>query len=353
GNKTLDQLRLQSLTIATPTPKPGTMDLHPLAQPTPRPLIPSDDLNKTNEAPRNATWESDENLKAGSQLPATGDNPLPTQEGKDFQQLAFSTHRYSLGEGDSAASAPVMKFAPAPETPPQPESTPAPPMRATAPTPAPLATPTPQPVKLTTPKPVVAPPAVHEAIYQPTPVPAVSATPIPTPDDLSHPTPVPAKPTPAIAMRTDTKPTLPPERVQPQEQPQPPQKPGFVPETQQNKLEGNISNRGTAGVDAIGTPKGRYEKKIAAAVGSLWYYYTNQRMDLVTAGTVHIRFYINEKGEAEDPEVLSNTSNQALESCSVEAILKAKLAPPPADLAESLENGRYEVDFNFTINPYQ
>lgn len=349
-SRPLEKVKLVEVAVATPTPTPATFEIvpeRPMATPTP--VISSDDLNKTDKTPKKALFESDENLVAGSKQPPTGNLPLPSQEGKIREPLAFSTHSYMLGSGEGGAPAPpVMEFAPAP--PPQltrPASTPMPPMRVTSPpaaTPAPTAMPTPQEEpKMTSSTPVPAPTAPKEAIYRPTPVPV--ATVAPTPDDLLHPTPVPTPKPDNIAVN--------PPRPNPPAEPAQPRQPAYIPETQQNRIQGNLSNNDKPGVDAIGTPKGRYEKKISAAIGSLWYYYCHERRDLITAGTVHIRFYINGKGQVEEPQIISNTSSEVLAGCSMDAIRKAKLLPPPAELAASLENGRYEADFNFTINPYQ
>lgn len=147
-------------------------------------------------------------------------------------------------------------------------------------------------------------------------------------------------------MMTTPKPAPPVQQVQPQKQ-------GFRPETEQNEIEGSLSNRDKPGVDAVATPRGRYEKRITDAIGSLWYYYTNERRDLIGAGTVRIKFFINQNGQVEDPQIISNTSNEVLAGCSMQAILKAKIAPPPQELAPNLENGRYPETFSFTIYPYQ
>ena len=149
-----------------------------------------------------------------------------------------------------------------------------------------------------------------------------------------------------MAMLNTPKPNPPAVRV-------PPQQPGLIPETQQNKIEGSISNRDQPGVDAIATPKGRYEKKISDAIRGRWYFYVDQRRDLITSGSVRIRFFINQEGAVEDLSIVSNDSNAFLAGCSVDAINKAKFSPPPPELAPSLENGRFEVIYTFRIYPYQ
>jgi TonB family protein len=352
-DKTLDNLKMVSLTVATPTPVPVV--ILPMAPPEPPPVIDSDDLHKTDKAPNKPVFESDQNLEAGSKQPATGNVPLPSQEGVNHPELAFSTHKFKPGSDTRTDAPPVMHLAPAPDVPQ------APPMKATAPplpTPAPVAQPTPkveQSVPVATPTPAAATPVptpaatpvpaiAAEPIYRPTPIPMASVAPTP---DLAHPTPV-QMPTPApqLAMLATPRPNPPVEQVQPK-------KPGFVPETEQNKIEGSISNRSEPGVNAVATPKGRYEKRIADSIKSLWQYYMAENNDLVNAGTVVIRFYINEKGEVEDPEILSNTSNEPMANFSLAAIQKAKLLPPPSDLEASLDNGRFEVTFTFTRYPYQ
>ena len=71
----------------------------------------------------------------------------------------------------------------------------------------------------------------------------------------------------------------------------------YQPEEEETRVQGSISNLGSKpGVDAISTPLGRYRKTIADAIGSRWYFYIKQKMDLITVGSVHIKFYIDEQG---------------------------------------------------------
>ncbi len=327
--KPLENLRLVEVAIApTPTPEPEPVNftqLEPLATPIP---IDSDGLQKTEKEPERALFQSDRNSKAASELPATGDLPLPSQVGKNRNELAFETKQFAP---------PEMEFAPAPPLPEsvRPASTPAP---KSTPEPRPTAPPepTPAPTPKAEPKPTPAPDA--EPLYRPTPVPTVA--PQATPDDLAKPRPAPtATPDESLAM------------LAPTPVPKPPNQSGAPYETQQNKIEGGISNRGKTGVDAIGTPVGRYRKKIADAIGSRWNSYVKQRMDLITTGSVRIKFFITKKGGIEDLKVISNDANAALENFSVGAITSGKLPEIPPELAPTLDKGRFEVTYTFTIYP--
>jgi len=336
--------------IAVSTPTPAPENIYPmLPKPEPPPVIDSEGLQKTDKAPEKPVFESDQNSVAGSMLPGLGKIPLPSQNGKDRPELAFQTKKFTLGEGEgNVAEPPVMEFVPAPDVPPpsqpQPLSTPVPLPKATpipTPMPEPTAQPTPSPEPMAAASATPIPEPGAEPLYKPTPVP--SATPKPTPD-IARPTPI-ATPQPAQTVAMLTTPAPKPQH------PQPPKKAGYQSDTQQTKIEDGISNRSKAGVDALGTPLGRYKKRIADAIGSRWYHYVNERMDLITTGSVRINFFINSNGHVEDVKIISNDGNQTLGNFSIQAITAAKIPPPPAELAPSLDDGRFEVTYTFTIYP--
>jgi TonB family protein len=134
--------------------------------------------------------------------------------------------------------------------------------------------------------------------------------------------------------------------------PQPrPAQPGYRAQKEQTKIEGSISNRGRPGVDAIGTPLGRYRKAIADAIGSRWYYYVNQRMDLITVGDVHIKFVITRSGRVEGVKILSNTANATFGEFCMRSVTEAKIPPLPPDVSAKLDDGRLEIEYHFTIYP--
>ena len=112
----------------------------------------------------------------------------------------------------------------------------------------------------------------------------------------------------------------------------PPSAPGYQAQNEQTKIEGNISNRGRPGVDAVGTPLGRYQKALAAAIGSRWNYYVMRNMDLITVGSVQVRFYVSREGRAVNVTVRDSTSNTAFENFCVQAITAAEIPPIPPEV---------------------
>ena len=102
----------------------------------PVPLVPknsafieTDEPKQSVEPPEEKTFESNANSIAASELPATGEAPLPSQTGKDRPMVDLETHSYSLqmnGARPQPSAAPQENSKPSPA----PQSTPQPPLTA-------------------------------------------------------------------------------------------------------------------------------------------------------------------------------------------------------------------------------
>ena len=127
---------------------------------------------------------------------------------------------------------------------------------------------------------------------------------------------------------------------------------GFQAEKEAVKIEGGISNRGKKGVDSIETPIGRYRSAIAKAISQRWNEYVREHMDLITLGTVRVRFYVTKRGKVEDIRVISNSSSESFATYTIKSIMDAAIPPLPDDVVPLLENGRLEItEWSFTIYP--
>jgi hypothetical protein len=90
----------------------------------PVPLVPknsafieTDESKKSVEPPDEKTFESNANSIAASELPATGEAPLPSQTGKDRPLVDLETHTYSLqtnGAQPQPSAAPQENSRPSP-----------------------------------------------------------------------------------------------------------------------------------------------------------------------------------------------------------------------------------------------
>jgi outer membrane biosynthesis protein TonB len=124
--------RLFSKTVPMEEEKPVELTFVDL--PTPAPAVPknsmfmeTDESKQSAAPPKEKTFESNANAVAASQLPATGDAPLPSQEGKERPAVDLETHAYSLtneGARPQPSARPQESPSAAPSA--QPTSTPLP-----------------------------------------------------------------------------------------------------------------------------------------------------------------------------------------------------------------------------------
>lgn len=276
---------------------------------------------KAQHAPVNAQLISDKDTNAAAELAATGDKPLPTQQGREIPTYDFETRPYRPGKNaeDAASAAPA-----APPSPDQPSKTPD------------NKKPAPHTKVLHPPKAAPTPKSAGELAAlppdaSPTPEPP---TPTETPDEASAPPPRPSQ----VAT---TNPSVNSRGLQ--------HLPGYQPQTIKSKVSGNISNRGIAAPEALGTPLGRYQKQVEDAIGMLWYQFIEDRMDVVSGGEVKLHFYVERSGKVDSLTVSSGKSNGTLADVSIQAVSEAPLPPIPADVAATLDGGRLELDFGFGV----
>jgi TonB family protein len=123
---------------------------------------------------------------------------------------------------------------------------------------------------------------------------------------------------------------------------------GYVPELNQTRVEGSISNRGALGVDAVKTPMGVYRQQLTMQIGSRWEHHRRKLMDLISVGTVRVLFYVTREGRVQDLRVLESSSNQTFVEVCERSVREAEIAPPPPEV-ELMNDGRMEIAFTFTI----
>jgi len=239
-------------------------------------FIPNDESKQT-ETPKEKTFESNANSIAASEQTATGDLPLPSQNGSDRTALDLTSQNASLAQEGAQ------------------------------------------------PKPSIAP--QQEATPQP------SAQ--PTPESKSD----------ALAMLT--KPTPRPSAASTPQQ----QKSSFNPYKERTRLAGAITNRGISAVNAVGTPRGRYEKAMYDAVGSRWYFYMQQRGELASLGTARVSFVIDRNGHVQNLKIISNDSNESFANVCLQSIMEIKLPPIPEDVASTLPPEGLDEVISFTMFP--
>ena len=301
-----------SQNIALEAEQPPQLTIMQLAEPTPPPpLVPKnapmttvDPARKSAIAPKEKTFEANENSIAAAEKAATTDSQLPGQDGKDRPFMNLDEHANSFASAGSTPQPKPSPTAPPPKKEPTPEETVPP----TAPTPAPN-----QLALLTqTPTPVPSPPQTEQNSE------------IPTPTETPSPTPVPNETPPAPAS-------------------------SYQDLQQKTVIRGGINNRGRSAVNAFGTPQGRYRKLVEDAIGSRWYHYTAEKADLISIGTTSVTFWIQADGRISNLRMTENSANEASASIALRSIQETKFPPIPDDLLGTLPQGGFTMEESFTI----
>jgi outer membrane biosynthesis protein TonB len=295
---------------------PPQLTIMQMPEPTPPPLVPKnapmttvDPARKSAVAPKEKTFEANENSIAAAEKAATETkSPLPGQDGKDRPFMNLEEHENSFA---SAGATPQPKPTPTapPKKEPTPKATPAPE------TPAPaVETPAPNQLALLTqtPTPVPSPAEMEQNTEIPTP----TATPTPTPEPSATP------PSPASSYQDLQQKTI---------------------------IRGGINNRGRSAVNAVGTPQGRYKKLLEDAIGSRWYYYTAAKADLLSIGTTSVTFEILADGSIRNLRVTENSTTEATASIALRSIQETKFPPIPDDLLATIPEGHFTMEESFTI----
>ena len=121
---------------------------------------------------------------------------------------------------------------------------------------------------------------------------------------------------------------------------------------ERTRISGNITSRGISAVNALGTPLGRYQKIVADSIGSRWYIFVEQKRDLITIGTLRLRFNIDRSGQVKNLKITENSSNEAFANVCVQSVIEAHLPPIPDEVANTLPPEGLEVDgLGFIIFP--
>jgi hypothetical protein len=125
----------------------------------------------------------------------------------------------------------------------------------------------------------------------------------------------------------------------------------YQPLKERTRSAGSISNRGISSVNAVGTPLGRYEKMLHDAIGSRWYAYVGQKMDLISLGTTQVVFSVDRSGRVKHLKVASNSSNEAFANVCLQSIIEIQLPPIPEDVAATLPPEGLDEQITFTMFP--
>jgi outer membrane biosynthesis protein TonB len=90
-------------------------------------------------------------------------------------------------------------------------------------------------------------------------------------------------------------------------------------------------------------------KQVTDAVGRKWHRNIRMKDELISLGSMRVRFRVNRFGTPGDIRVVKRSTNTAVEDVTLRSILDAEIPPMPARVAEILDNGDLEVTYNVLI----
>jgi hypothetical protein len=342
--------------IATPKVQPAPIELEviPPEEPSVLPRAPEpqfiDSRGLAESKPADdPQFQSDKDMTAASEKArATGDLPLPSQDGKGRIPNTFETTKAIVGAAEQPPAIEVTPTPPSPqsrpaarEMPAQPK--PAPSRQQAASTPAPAATPKPAEKNDAAALAKAALEKLREVERKHDDELAMAAKPLPPlPDAVTKverlPIPAPVAPPQEMVKLVPPSPPAPPRT-----------KPGFQPEQEESRVEGRITNRGKNSVDAVATPLGKYKAQVYNAVGSRWLYYVKSKMDLLALGTARVSFFVTSEGRVQGIHLDSNTANPTFADVCKDAVRDAEISRPPAGALAPMRDGRLEYTITFTL----
>ncbi|MCX6978739.1 MAG: hypothetical protein NTX04_12585 [Verrucomicrobia bacterium] len=331
-----------------PKPKPPAAELELvilpreepkiLAAPVPeeKPTIDSRGLAESKK-PTESVFESDKDMTAASEKAATGDVPLPIQEGRGKVDKVFSTQKGTVGVVKEEM-VPVLAVVspPAPPAPPV-SSPPSPKVEMKVETKV-------EPVKAEVEK---VPLEKERLSHAELALKAKPATELPGTITRLDPvrTKVPVERiVPEVTLPVQLAKLTPPSVAHLE-----PRAPTYQPEQEKSRVEGMITNRGKNAVSATATPLGKYKSQVYSAIGSRWLYYVKDRMEVLSIGTAKLSFFVTREGRIQGIHVDGNTANASFAEVCERAIREAEISKPPPGSLDQVREGRLEYAITFTL----
>jgi len=293
-----------------------------------KPTIDSRGLAESKK-PTESVFESDKDMTAASEKAATGDLPLPSQEGRGKVDKVFSSQKGTVGVVKEEM-VPVLAVV----------SPPAPP----APPPSPKVETKVEPVKAEVEKVPLEKERVSDAELA---LKAKPATELPGTITRLDPvrTKVPIQRiVPEVPVPVQLAKLTPPSVAHVE-----PMAPTYQPEQEKSRVEGMITNRGKNAVSATATPLGKYKSQVYSAIGSRWLYYVKDRMEVLSIGTAKLSFFVTREGRIQGIHVDGNTANASFAEVCERAIREAEISKPPPGSLDQVREGRLEYAITFTL----
>jgi hypothetical protein len=164
-------------------------------------------------------------------------------------------------------------------------------------------------------------------------------SPKPNSSDALKPKPPEPKQSPTAPPATLPKPTAPKPSAN---------EPGFRGNQQKTLLNGSISRQGKSALNVSKTALGKYHAAVSRAIEAEWHRKCTTYRDLITPGTITVRFVIDSTGEVRSASVVDMVdAGQIQKGFTLDSIRQANLPNIPEDLQKKIVEEPLELIFNF------
>ncbi len=124
----------------------------------------------------------------------------------------------------------------------------------------------------------------------------------------------------------------------------------FSPERHRNKMSGSLSNLGrNPAVDAERTPLGQYKKLVSRAIEREWHLLKDQNATFVSFGSLKLSFEVDRWGNVGNLRLIHDDANSIVTGFSQKAVLTADIPPMPPEIIDLLGSEKLEVTYDIII----
>lgn len=118
---------------------------------------------------------------------------------------------------------------------------------------------------------------------------------------------------------------------------------------QQSKTDGGLAQNGKVGVNASKAPMAVYMKSVSRAIGARWNVLVKSKNDSLDTGSAKVKFRVAVDGSIRDVKLESCTANQEFSDLCLEVVRQCELDPPPPEAKPLLRDGLLEIPFTFSL----
>ncbi len=118
---------------------------------------------------------------------------------------------------------------------------------------------------------------------------------------------------------------------------------------QQSQVDGGLAQNGKVGVNASRAPMAVYMKSVSRAIGARWNVLVKSRNDSLDTGSAKVKFRVAMDGSVREVKLEHCTANQEFSELCLDVVRQSHLDPPPPEAKVLLRDGLLDIPFTFSL----